>query len=165
VHIDERTITHEQVLRSGFMKRILVGLDGSPRAAAVLTTAITIGKAQGAKLALVRSIGLPPDVPQDFWKTTEEPLIDILKRHAQEYLAEQAARIPAGLVDRSEVVVAVPWQGICETAKALRADLIVIGSHGFSGVDRLLGTTAAKVVNHAPCSVVVVREPHPEETR
>jgi nucleotide-binding universal stress UspA family protein len=36
-------------------------------------------------------------------------------------------------------------------------DLIVIGSHGYDALDRLLGTTAAKVVNHADRSVLVVR--------
>jgi nucleotide-binding universal stress UspA family protein len=44
-------------------------------------------------------------------------------------------------------------------ARSVEADLIVIGSHGYAGFDRLLGTTAAKVVNHAHCSVLVVREP------
>lgn len=39
------------------------------------------------------------------------------------------------------------------------ADVIFIGSHGYCGLDRLLGTTAAKVVNHATCSVFVVRAP------
>src|ERR1700730_11707304 len=46
------------------MKRILVGLDGSPRAPGVLATATEIARAQGARLILLRSVGLPPDVPQ-----------------------------------------------------------------------------------------------------
>jgi nucleotide-binding universal stress UspA family protein len=46
---------------------------------------------------------------------------------------------------------------VCETAKADGVDLVVIGSHGYGGIDRLLGTTAAKIVDHAPCSVYVVR--------
>ena len=37
-------------------------------------------------------------------------------------------------------------------------DLIVIGSHGYGAIDRVLGTTAAKVVNHADRTVLVVRE-------
>ncbi len=56
-------------------------------------------------------------------------------------------------------MVGVPWQTICERAGVEGVDLVVIGSHGYGGLDRLLGTTAAKVVNHAPCSVVVIREP------
>ena len=54
--------------------------------------------------------------------------------------------------------LAIPWQGICEAARRVGADLIVIGSHGYGGLDRLLGTTAAKVVNHARVSVMVVKE-------
>jgi nucleotide-binding universal stress UspA family protein len=140
------------------MKRILVGLDGSPRAAHVLQTAVLIARAQGAKLALLRSVGLPPDVPQDFWKTTDEPLLEVLRKHAKQSLDELAAGAPADLIQEKDVVVGVPWQAICDTAEKTGADLVVIGSHGYAGFDRLLGTTAAKVVNHARCSVLVVRE-------
>jgi nucleotide-binding universal stress UspA family protein len=142
------------------MKRILVGLDGSPRAAGVLATAMTIARAQGATVSVVRAVGLPPDVPQDFWKTTDEPLLAVLERHAKEELDAQAAPIPAELAGERLVVVGVPWQAICEGARRIDAQLVVIGSHGYHGFDRLLGTTAAKVVNHATCSVLVVRDPH-----
>jgi nucleotide-binding universal stress UspA family protein len=144
------------------MKRILVGLDGSARAAAVLATASRVAQAQGAKLVLVRAVGLPPDVPQDFWKTTDEPLLEVLRKRSKAYLDESTARVPRELLDRSEVLVGTPWQAICDAAHRLEVDLIVIGSHGYAGFDRLLGTTAAKVVNHAGCSVLVVREPHAE---
>jgi nucleotide-binding universal stress UspA family protein len=54
---------------------------------------------------------------------------------------------------------------ITETAKALNADLIVIGTHGYTGFKRaLLGSTAEKVVRHAPCHVLVVRHQSPETT-
>ena len=47
---------------------------------------------------------------------------------------------------------------ITEAAKALNADLIIIGTHGYSGVTRaIMGSTAEKVVRHAPCPVLVVR--------
>ena len=46
---------------------------------------------------------------------------------------------------------------MCDVAKEEACDLIVIGSHGYAGIDRLLGTTAAKIVNHAATSVLVVR--------
>ncbi len=45
-----------------------------------------------------------------------------------------------------------------ETARKQRADLIIISTHGFSGLDRLImGSTAERVVRHAPCPVLVVR--------
>jgi nucleotide-binding universal stress UspA family protein len=145
------------------MKSILVGLDGSPRAPGVLATAIGIARAQGARVVLLRAIGLPPDVPQDFWKSTEETLLEQLERRANKYLEEQAANVPNEVLGGIEVAVGVPWQAICDRARRDGADLIVIGSHGYAGFDRLLGTTAAKVVNHAHCSVVVVREPHQDK--
>jgi universal stress protein F len=141
------------------MKRILVGLDGSPRAAGVLATAVSVARAQGAQLVLLRSVGLPPEVPQDFWKTTDEPLLELLKRTAKQDLDERARTVPPEVLGAVEVVVGGPWQTLCERARSLDADLIVIGSHGYAGFDRVLGTTAAKVVNHAHCSVLVARQP------
>jgi universal stress protein F len=141
------------------MKRILVGLDGSPRSPAVLEVATTLARAQGAKLVLLRSVGLPPDVPQDFWKMTDEPLLDLLNDRARAYLETLVAQVPKELFDRVEVAVGVPWQAICDAARRDKVDLIVVGSHGYAGLDHLLGTTAAKVVNHAPCSVLVARDP------
>jgi nucleotide-binding universal stress UspA family protein len=139
------------------MKRILVGLDGSDRAPHVLATATAIAVAQGAKLVLLRSIGVPPDVPKDLWKTTEEPLLDVLRHRSRAYLDEQAAQTPPGLVEKIEVAIGVPWEAICATAARDHADLVVVGSHGYGGLDHILGTTAAKVVNHAICSVLVAR--------
>jgi len=148
------------------MKSILVGLDGSPRAPGVLSAAVTLARADAGRLLLLRAVGLPADVPQDFWKSTEEPLLDVLSRRAKEYLTECAARIPTELLaDRPiEVVVGAPWEAVCNAARTAGVDVIVIGSHGYSGLDRLIGTTAAKIVNHAPCSVFVVRQStDPEE--
>jgi len=153
------------MLRDVLMRHVLVCLDGSPRAPNVLSTAVGVARAQGATLLLFRSVGLPPDIPQDFWKATDEPLLVVLEREAEKYLAACAAQVTGGPTPVSAecaVAVGVPWQAICDTARRVEADLIVLGSHGYGALDRLLGTTAAKVVNHAPCSVLVAREPsHP----
>ena len=69
----------------------------------------------------------------------------------------RSADMPPELFDGIEVRVGVPWNSICAEATSLGVDLIVIGSHGYGALDRLLGTTAAKVVNHADRSVLVVR--------
>ena len=67
--------------------------------------------------------------------------------------------MPTELREKVEVEMGVPWVSICEWARRNHADLIIVGSHGYSGLDHVIGTTAAKVVNHAPCSVLVVRDP------
>jgi nucleotide-binding universal stress UspA family protein len=53
-----------------------------------------------------------------------------------------------------------PREGIVHAAETERADLVVVGSHGRTGLQKLLiGSVAAHVVTHAPCSVVVVKRP------
>jgi len=65
----------------------------------------------------------------------------------------------ADAIERIVVALGTAWDSIVRTAGEVDADLIVVGSHGYTGVDRLLGTTAAKVVNHADRNVLVVRTP------
>lgn len=140
------------------MKRILVGLDNSPRAQGVLAAAAHYASASpGCKLVLFHSVGLPTELPASGF--VDGDLGDTLTTQARRDLDAAAAGLPAGLVERTEILVGVPWEAICREATKCDADLIVIGSHGYSGVDRLLGTTAAKVVNHTDRSVLVVRPP------
>jgi nucleotide-binding universal stress UspA family protein len=141
------------------MKKILVGLDGSVRADSVLAYAIAIARASGAKLVLFRSFGIPPDMTLA-WPATDEPLETALKKHAQSYLDERASSVvPADLLAGARVSVGSPWEAICRAAREENVDLILIGSHGYSGLDHLLGTTAAKIVNHADRPVLVFRPP------
>jgi nucleotide-binding universal stress UspA family protein len=52
-----------------------------------------------------------------------------------------------------------PFEEICQSAKALGADLIVLTTHGYTGLKHVwLGSTAERVVRHAPCPVLAVRE-------
>ena len=65
--------------------------------------------------------------------------------------------MPAGLIEGYDVHIGTPWDTIVREAVARDCVLVVLGSHGYSGMDRILGTTAAKVVNHCERSVLVVR--------
>jgi nucleotide-binding universal stress UspA family protein len=140
------------------MKRFLTCLDSSPRAEKVLAAAVDLARRTGAKLALFRGVGLPPEVAQsELVGVSPNALVEQLVEKAQKELDALATTIPKELYEASYVVVGTPWDAICREAKKLDCDLIVIGSHGYGGIDRLLGTTAAKVVNHADRSVFVVR--------
>jgi nucleotide-binding universal stress UspA family protein len=140
------------------MKKLLVALDGSPRADGVLAHAESIARRTGAKLILFRSFGIPPDMSLA-WPANDEPLEQALRTRAQTYLDECARRVPSELLGGVRVSLGVPWEAVCKAARDVDVDLIVIGSHGYGGVDRLLGTTAATIVNHADRSVLVVRPP------
>lgn len=139
------------------MKRIFVALDGSPRAPRVLEAAARLAELAGGKLVLYRAITVSPDLPREVLVQTDRRLEDILVANARDDLARTAVHLRPGLVEKMLAGFAVPWDGICREARECEADLIVIGSHGYGGIDRILGTTAGKVVNHADRNVLVVR--------
>jgi universal stress protein F len=139
------------------MKRILVALDGSARAETVLSAAARLAELSNAKLVLFRAIGIPSDMPREVLALIDRNLEDVLIGNAHAELERFAASLPRDRVERIVTPFATAWDGICRTARDLDIDLIVIGSHGYGGLDRVLGTTAAKVVNHADRNVLVVR--------
>lgn len=140
------------------MKNILVCLDTSPRAPHVLSAAVDLARRTKSKLTLFRSVGLPPELAHDdIFGMTPNKILDKLLGQAKEALSRFKEDVDPELLAGVEVRVGIPWDAICAEAKSLNVDVIVIGSHGYRGLDRVLGTTAAKVVNHAECSVYVVR--------
>jgi nucleotide-binding universal stress UspA family protein len=141
------------------MKPYLVALDSSPRAAQVLAAAIALAQATSTKLVLFRAVGLPGDLPIEAYAMPPDGVVEVLEQRAKRELDEASRAIPAGVPFETRVEVGTPSQAICDAGKGVDAALIVLGSHGYSALDRLLGTTAARVVNHADRSVIVVRRP------
>lgn len=141
------------------MKSILVALDASPRASDVLAAAIDLAQRMQAKLLLLRSAGLPPELPANVWALPPAQVSEMVLASAKRDIEAIASKIPPDLLEGAYAQVGVAWDAICAFARERDVDLIVIGSHGYGLIDRLLGTTAAKVVNHADRSVLVVRAP------
>jgi universal stress protein F len=81
----------------------------------------------------------------------------LLEQRARVDLERLATDVPPELRAGIRVIVGNPWQSIDRAAEE-SVDLIVIGSHGYNALDHVLGTTAAKVVNHADRSVLIVRD-------
>lgn len=141
------------------MKRILVALDGSQRAPAVLAAAVRLAELTSAKLVLYRAIALVPDIPSELLLATTSAVQDTLVANARDQLSGLADQVRPELIEHIVTELATAWDGICRTARDRDVDLIVLGSHGYGGIDRILGTVAAKVVNHADRNVLVVRTP------
>lgn len=142
------------------MKHLLVALDASPRAVDVLRQAIDLARGVGAKLRLFRVVPVQPEIPWDMIQQFPAGgLQGLLEQRAREELETLALTVPAENLDGVATAVGRPWSAICRAARFYDADLVVIGSHGHEALDRVLGTTAAKVVNHADRSVFVVRSP------
>jgi nucleotide-binding universal stress UspA family protein len=141
------------------MKKILVALDGSPRQEGVIRAARELARRTDAKLVLFRAVTLPGELPPEAYLVSEPDITSVLERRARTDLEAVAKGLPPELLDGFRVAIGSPWDAICRAAKEADADLIVVGSHGYDTLDRILGTTAAKVVNHADRTVLVVRAP------
>jgi nucleotide-binding universal stress UspA family protein len=139
------------------MEKILVCLDGSPRAQGILHAAIALAKKTGAKLTLFQAIGIPAHLPDETFGMPPSDVGGFLGGRALAYLNASARDVPPEHLGGTRVEIGTAWRAICAVATELRVDLIMIGSHGYDAVDRLLGTTAAKVVNHTDRSVLIAR--------
>jgi nucleotide-binding universal stress UspA family protein len=136
---------------------ILVALDGSPQAPAVLTAALEMARTIDAPLALLRAVRWPVELPASLYVGDDPAVMTKLAEESRRELAALARDVPSTMMAGLHVAVGPPWQAICDEGKRLDARLIVIGAHGYGGLERLVGTTAARVVNHADRSVLVVR--------
>ncbi len=140
------------------MSLYIVGLDGSARAPAVLSRAAHLARAGKAKLLVVRSVGLPHELSPDLYGFSPDVLPDVLVAAARKELDPLVASTCEGIEVEIDALIGTPWRTLCNLAKEKGADLLIVGTHGHNVLDTLLGTTAARVVNHAPCSVLVVRD-------
>ncbi len=146
------------------IRTILCALDASERAPGVFDAAAEVARAFGARLWLLRVVAVPPDFPPAAKLGQADPLPTYLIASALEDLRHLAARAAELRVERPVARSGTqPWRTILESAAELDVDLIVMGSHGYHGVDRILGTTAAKVANLAHRNVMVVHNRAPAE--
>jgi nucleotide-binding universal stress UspA family protein len=142
------------------IRRILVPVDFSEHSKDALRYAVDLGSIFDAELILifvVESVGYPADlgygqapIPQLERELSERGRAE-LERLARETVGDRLAvkfHVPAGR----------PFVEIIKAAREFGADLIVIATHGHTGVEHILfGSTAEKVVRKAPCPVMVVR--------
>ena len=143
------------------IRRILHPSDFSPASRAALTKAIELARSNRAELLLLHV--LAPVMPAMGVEYVSPRVIEDLMRatrsEAERHLTTLAARAKkAGVRVATLVVEGTPFTLIAKTAKAKRADLIVVGTHGRSGLSKLfLGSVAERVVGTAPCPVLTVR--------
>lgn len=141
------------------MKKLLVCLDGSKNQTGVLDAALALARKTGAKVLLFRSVGMPAELPPAAYSMTVSDVPKLLQDAADTELKALAKSVAPELLAGTRVDIGTPWPTIERAAADEDVDMIVVGSHGYHGLDRVLGTTAAKVVNHADRSVLVVRDP------
>jgi nucleotide-binding universal stress UspA family protein len=137
-------------------RTILAALDGSPRELGVLRAAAALARMSGGALHVCRAVAMPVGIPEMVWAMPGPRLDDALVDDARQALARRIADSPAPVVG-THVRLGQAADVVLGIATEVGADLIVIGAHGYGAIERLLGTTASKIVHRAPCSVFVAR--------
>jgi nucleotide-binding universal stress UspA family protein len=135
---------------------ILVPTDFSSPADHALQVARSLARDHGAKLVLVSSPAPPPTpLPNIVYDPGVESVGNM--EHTRNELSRLAATI-TDLPVELQVIGGPAGPGIVQSAKGWNADLIVMGTHGRSGLSRLLmGSVAEHVVRHATCPVLTIK--------
>ncbi|MBV8720290.1 MAG: universal stress protein [Chloroflexi bacterium] len=152
-------------------ERLLVALDGSPAAERVLEHAEALATAFGSQITLLRATLSPEmvlaqtsagdaNVGQIAPTLDPDPVLEADHQTASEYLSGVAQRLrqTGSLTVNVESPEGPANTVIVERAAAMNASLILMTTHGRSGLGRMVfGSTADSVLRHATCPVLLVR--------
>jgi nucleotide-binding universal stress UspA family protein len=141
------------------IRSILAALDDSPRAPSVFETAARLARQLNAQVFLIRAVWIPTDIPPAA-HVAASGIEGFVEQGARDQLCALMATAPDVNFGPPLVVEGEPWRQILRVSDELDVDLIVIGNHRYHGLERLLGTVAATVVNHARRDVLVVHSRH-----
>ncbi len=139
-------------------KHILLATDLSADAYQVGRIAVQLAKGTKAKLSVVHVREYTPIVygGGEFSVPIDVNIEETLRRAAEQALHQFGEQLGIDAKDL-HLVLGSPKKEIIHVAEELGVDLIVIGSHGRHGIDRLLGSTANAVLHIARCDVYAVR--------
>ncbi|HKD12697.1 MAG TPA: universal stress protein [Thermoanaerobaculia bacterium] len=141
-------------------RRILFATDFSPASARAFDEAVALTGTAGAELTIVHVYQPPALFPADFpvSPAVYDELETKLREDAESGLANLAAEAcRRGVRAQFLLLVGFADQAIAEAAREGKADLVVVGTHGRTGVRRLLlGSVASRVITAAPCPVMTV---------
>ena len=141
--------------------KILIGVDDSPCSKAALEYVKAMKWQAGTKF-VVFAASVPAiaytmvDAGGMTWMKTAEEEMTVA---AEELTARVERELrDTGLATEAKVVQGDPREAIVDAARMMGADMVVVGSHGRTGLGKLvMGSVASHVVAHAPCTVMVVK--------
>jgi nucleotide-binding universal stress UspA family protein len=139
-------------------KKILVPLDGSPLAEAVLPHAEALAKSEGAEIVLMRVAVTPARYIFAHNPAEGNNIIHIIEKETDDYMKAEVAK----LQDEGVKVTGITREGaasemILEAAEDTHADMIAMATHGYSGVQRwLMGSVADRVVRYSHIPVMLI---------
>lgn len=143
-------------------KHVLVPVDGSPTSTLALKYGLGIAKAFDASLTAmtvfdpypIMGAGLDYTLVQDHYQEAVRAEANATIQAARKQIEDEGRTAHVELVESQRT-----WRAILETADTLKVDLIVLGSHGRSGLDKLvMGSVTQRVLQHTRLPVLVVRD-------
>jgi nucleotide-binding universal stress UspA family protein len=140
------------------IKTVLVAVDGSEYSNKAVRYACAIGPPLGAEVILLHVVPMLVSATPYHDTVSDQPFL-ALQKVGEEILAN-AARLASNLdCEVTELIShGDPANKIVDIACEREVELIIMGSRGVSGIKRLVvGSISDKVVNHAPCPVMIVR--------
>ncbi|MCX7938324.1 MAG: universal stress protein [Thermoflexales bacterium] len=141
-------------------KRILIPLDGSQFAEKALPYAIGLARCMGSAITLLRVAVHPSNYVYVNDPEALASLYESDRAHCEDYLKQVAARVASEVSTEVSIAVldGVVADSIVDYAQDVGADLIVMTTHGRTGMERwLLGSVAERVVRGAKCPVLLIR--------
>lgn len=146
--------------------RILHPTDFSECATHAERFAVRLARDLKAEIVLLQVLVEAPLYGEGLLNIREaQRVYDAQRKWAEETLEARAAQLRQvdGVAARWALPVGVPFTEIVKAAEQEVADMIVMGTHGRSGLNRLLlGSVAERVIRLAPCPVITVRQPNEE---
>lgn len=135
-------------------KSIVFATDGSKYSAIAAERAIAFAQSYGGELKVLSVV----DVPSEFYAEAPQAVEDLVKQ-AKGYVADVKKQAEAaGVKAETFVGEGEAYKAVSDLAQEKKVDMIVIGSHGRTGLRRLLmGSVAETVIGYAPCPVLVVK--------
>ncbi|MFZ1504644.1 MAG: universal stress protein [Nitrospira sp.] len=139
------------------IKRVLFATDFSACADRAMGYALTMASAWKAELCVMTVLELYPGMDPDY--TVNKMYLDHLRAEASRQLAAVEARAKAaGQPVTVRIETGIPSQAVQTVAESIGADLLVVGTHGRTGLEHvLIGSTAERVVRMVPCPVLAVK--------
>jgi nucleotide-binding universal stress UspA family protein len=142
-------------------KNILVPVDGSAASLQAVASAVSLAKAYDGTVTAIYVIdpypftGVGTDFAygQDQYLAAATAEANAAIRVAQEAIEAGGVKVLTRVVEAHSI-----WRGILDAASALGSDIVVMGSHGRHGLEKLLGSVAQRVVSHSRVPVLVVRD-------
>ena len=137
------------------MKRILVAHDGSKPSEKALKKAVEIADKFGSAVTVIAVI---PDLYlTELMEVDRTRIFETLKDEALKMLDKIKTRT-LGVKIKTLVRQGSPAEEVLKAAAAMKADVIITGSHGRHGAQKfLMGSVSSKIVDHADCAVLVVK--------